>query len=37
MNDYYQILKVSVAANPDAIKKSYRKLATQYHPDKNKG
>ena len=37
MNNYYQILKISPAANPSAIKKAYRKLASQYHPDKNKG
>ncbi len=35
--DYYQILGVSEDASKEAIKRSYRKLAKQYHPDKNPG
>ncbi len=34
---YYEILEVSRDANNDVIKKSYRKLAMQYHPDRNPG
>jgi len=35
--DYYQILGVDRDASSQKIKESYRKLAFQYHPDKNRG
>ena len=33
--DYYEILEVERKASPDEIKKSFRKLALAYHPDRN--
>jgi DnaJ-class molecular chaperone len=35
--DYYGVLGVSESATAEEIKKTYRKLAFQYHPDKNPG
>jgi molecular chaperone DnaJ len=35
--DYYEILNVSKTASADETKKSYRKVAMQFHPDRNPG
>lgn len=37
MKDYYKILGVDKSASKDDIKKAFRKLAHEHHPDKNKG
>ena len=37
LKDHYQILNISPTASAEEVKKSFRRLALKYHPDKNQG
>ena len=37
MKDYYQVLGLAKGASKDEVKKAFRKLSAQFHPDKKTG